>query len=1037
MLVVEAAGTEPVLGAWERGRRLLEQAPPGVPCIDAAALDRCSIGWVSADEPREAKGAGAVAALHWAGPGRRPDAPPITAPLPTESMLGREGELIELARRWRSSCEGGHSTVLVAGEPGSGKTRLASEAAVEIARAGGQVLFGVADEAETRPYAPFLSALGRASPVDVGDSPSFANLVLGASAASARLPSAAVAAERSAAFNAAINELEHRCRAAPAALVIEDLHQCGLSSLQLLGHLARSPDLSRLLILGTYRPTDLAPDSPEARLIAELAGQAGVGHIDLGPLEIRSLRGLGAAFGLERPRLERAAEVALEETGGLPLYASELLRSMAADGKAEPGAGLPRSLQVLIASRVHALGTETHRHLETAAVAGVSFDSGVVASAAGVEPAVLADSLRSAERAGLLSSDGTSGEYAFGHALTRRCLYEELDAPTRGELHRRTAIAMEAAAEAGASVQPGEIAHHWERAEPGDEQRAGKWALRAAEQALASFDPGAAVRWYERALELDERRRPPDQARRCDLLLGLGAALRLDGRARFREVLLEAAHQAVELDDPTRLASATLTNTRGFVSAIGEFDRERLAMLELAAERVEDGSLRPLVLAELALELTFAPERERRHELAEEALRLARETEEPELLARVLNRYLIARWEPGNARARIRIADESIALGSRLDDPLDLFHGLHWRAAAEVEACELEAAHRSMSEEARIAARLGDPTANWLSACSQSLLHSLQGRLDEAEAAAERAAELGRESDQPDTLPFFASQIASIRWQQGRLSELSPLLDAALENHPGLPGFRSLVALARLEAQNPDGAREALAVDSEEGFRTLPRDPTWFAGAVTYAHVAAELEDRAAAEALFELLHPLLGRIATTSVSCWGLTDHAVGRLAATLGEEAIASDLLGRSLHEYRRLAMPVWRGHAALDLAKALPGLQEEPAGRARELVAEARAIGERHGAGLLTRDASFPASEQADPTLSRSVSVQLEDLDLTERQRDVVALIARGKSNVEIAEELTISPSTVKRHAENAFARAGVRGRKGLLALLYEES
>lgn len=1028
IVVVEARGEQGPLEALRRAKDLLPRARPGQPWLDSETAERHPASWVATEFEE-----GGLALLRWTGPGSSPQAGPIeAAPSPPAPMVGRREELRELASSWSEVCEAGSRLVLLSGEPGAGKTRLVNEAALEIAMAGGQVLYGAGDEVEGGPYAPFVAALGRARLPEAELPLSFTELVRGVEKTVARPPSAGLGAERSAPFSAAVQELEQRCRAAPTALVIEDLHNCDASSVQLLKHLATSRDLSRLLIIGTYRHTDLDPESLQAEVLAQLRASPRVSQIELRPLGARSLRGLAASFGVDRSMLDRVAELATEETAGLPLYACELFRNIAASGSIEAGESVTRPLQILISSRVRSVGAKVHEHLSVAAVAGTSFDPGVVAAAAGVPPAALAESLQRAERAGLVRSEAPSGDYSFGHALTRRCLYEELNRSDRGRMHSRIANAMEDAIRAGEPLEPGRVAQQWELARPRDKARAADWAVRAAEAALARFDPEAAVRWYERALELDDRGGPDDAERRCDLLLGLGAAHRLDGSARFRELLLEAARLAIELDDPTRLAAATLTNSRGFVSAIGEFDRERLAMLELAAGRVEDESLRPLVLAELALELTFAPERERRRELAESALALARETDDPKLLARVLIRCLIARWEPGNARERIKLGDESIKVGSQLDDPLDLFHGLHWRAAAQIEAGELAAAHRSIQEESRIAARLGDPTAAWLAVCSRSLRHALAGRLQEAEAEAEQGATLGRDSDQPDALPFYASQIASIRWQQGRLGELAPLLNAALEHHPGLPGFRSLVALTRLASGDTDGAREVIAVDSAERFETLPRDPTWFAGVVTYAHVAAELDDERSADPLHALLQPLLGRLATTSVSVWGLTDHAVGRLAATLGDGDEAVKLLDRSIHEYARLPTPVWRGQAAVDLALVLRRLGREPE-RADELLAEARATGERYGAQLLTSVPTVGEREERD--LAPSAADRLEALDLTNRQREILALIARGMSNAEIAGELAISPSTVKRHAEDMFARTGVRGRKGLMALLYD--
>ncbi|MGI9556332.1 MAG: ATP-binding protein, partial [Solirubrobacterales bacterium] len=815
--------------------------------------------------------------MRWVGAGRGAGAGSSafveTSPAHTTPLMGRRADLQELAGAWADAQRGANRLALVAGQPGAGKTRLVSEAAAEIDLAGGSVLYGAADESEAAPYGPFVAALADAVPHEDGPSPTFNDIARGAEPGREKLAGAGLGAEPSALFSAAVGELEHRCRLSPTALIIEDLHHCTPFSLQLLNHLARSPDVSRLLIIGSYRPTDLDPETPQAGLVGELRRQTWATHLELGPLDVRALRGLAASLGVDQSILDHAAELAAEETAGLPLYASELLRGIAADGRIESAADIPPSLQVLIETRIRALGSAVHDHLSAAAVAGTSFDAKVVAAAAEIDPSELHEALHRAERAGVLAPSSSASQHAFGHALTRRCLFEALSRSRRGQLHGRLALAMEREAANGASIEPGEIARHWEQAEPADSSRAAEWAGNAGKHALERRDPTAAVSWYERALELEDGGPEDDAARRCDLLLGLGAALRLQGSAPFREVLLEAAHLALDLDDSTRLASAVLTNNRGFISSVGDFDRERLALLELTIDRVDDETLRPLLLAQLALELVFAPEGERRHALAEEALRLARKADDPALLARVLNRHQLARWEPGNARERIRIADECVKVGARLDGPLDLFHGLHWRAVAQLEACEIEGAHRSINEEVRIAARLGDPTADWLSACSLALRQVVLGKLEEAETLAERASALGQASGQPDALPFYASQIASIRWQQGRLGELAPLMDAAVEHHPGLPGFRALLALARAAEGNADGAREVIEVDSADGFEKLPRDPIWLVSAVNYAHAAAEVDDSRAAESLSEQLQPLLGRVATSSVGFWGLTD--------------------------------------------------------------------------------------------------------------------------------------------------------------------
>jgi DNA-binding CsgD family transcriptional regulator len=418
-------------------------------------------------------------------------------------------------------------------------------------------------------------------------------------------------------------------------------------------------------------------------------------------------------------------------------------------------------------------------------------------------------------------------------------------------------------------------------------------------------------------------------------------------------------------------------------------------MLRRTAERIADsGPQLALVLAQLALELTFSPQVQRRRRLAEQALAAARASGDQRVVAQVLIRYLIAYWGPENPRERVAAAAESIAISSRLDEPLDLFQGLFWQAGAQIELSRAQDAARTLRELERIAARIGDDTATWLVECATSLQLALHGQLDLAEARAQQAVELAQRSTQPDALPFYITQIASIRWQQGRLPELAPLLAQALDQYPGLPAFRSLVCLSHALAGDHAYAGEVLAIDTATGFGDLPRDPIWIAGAVTYAHAIAELGDRDAAATVHAILDPYRGQLASTSISVWGLVDHALGRLELLLGEDDRGQESLRRAIADYTRMPAPTWRAQAEQDLAS---GGSSSVGGSA--------------------------------------LDVRIARLGLTSRQAEVVRLVAQGRSNKEIAAELHVAPSTVKRHLENAYDRTGARSRGALTALLLD--
>ncbi|MEZ5077443.1 MAG: AAA family ATPase [Solirubrobacterales bacterium] len=910
-------------------------------------------------------------------------------------MVGRDAERAEVEAAWSRVAEGGRETVLVAGEPGSGKSRLVAETAAVAHGNGALVLYGSGEGAGETPYGPFVAALGELS----RRGPEPLRGMLRSSALSALGAETSEEApwgrgdDRAKLFAAAIGLLESITRHQPLLLAIEDLHACGASTLELMRHLARAGSGTRLLLVATYRPTEVEPDSEAAEAIADLGSAAGSRQLQLGALAPPALRDIAAALdpAADAAALDRAAAEVARESGGNALFACELLRAMDV-GDAAPAARphAPPSLRILIATRARSLGEPAFTCLSGAAAFGRSFAPAQLAAGTGLDIGSIEESLRAAERAGLVTAED-DGRYAFSHAIVSHCLYEELEPAARGKLHRRFGEQLEAEPELLAGEgRSAQLAHHWWRAEPGDRERATRYCAEAGEEALRSYDHELAASWFERALE--RRGEDREDVELCDLLTGLGIALRYTNQERSRECLLRAARLADGLDAVDRLVAAALANHRGFVSQVGGFDRERGAMLRRAGERLEGrGPEAALVLAQLALELTFTDQVDRRRWLAESALVAARKSGDRRVLAQVLVRCLIAGWDPDNAAERIAMAAESIEIGAELDEPLALFHALHWQEVAQLEICEVEAAARSLREQEQIAGRIGDATARWLYECSESLHLSLHGQLEEAEARAQRAVESARHSAQPDALPPYISQICSIRWQEGRIGELAPLLTRALRQFPGIPGFRSLVVLAQVGAGEPAAAREVLSTDVATRFEALPRDPIWFGTVATYAYGVADLGDREAAGLLHGILDPYRGRLATTAVGIWGLADHALGRLELVLGEQEAGRRSLRTAIGSYAAMQAPVWKALAEADLESG--GATESP------------------------------------------LESRIATLDLTERQAEVTRLIARGLSNREIAERLRVSPSTVKRHLENVYRRTGVNSRGALTALLLE--
>jgi tetratricopeptide (TPR) repeat protein len=445
-------------------------------------------------------------------------------------------------------------------------------------------------------------------------------------------------------------------------------------------------------------------------------------------------------------------------------------------------------------------------------------------------------------------------------------------------------------------------------------------------------------------------------------------AQRKHGDARFRDTLLEAARLGRRLDEPKLLVRATIENTRGFVSDAGEVDSERIAMLEAALDAVGPGDSREraVLLGMLAFELSFAPDREPRVALADEALAVARRLGDPRTLCYVLGARSMPIWAPETLGERLACTAESVRLADGLGDPLARFHALHWRGVALVQTGEMDELRRVVRRQHDLAERLGEPSARWLTLYDEATVAAIGGRLADAEVLASEALEIATDSGQPDALSLYASQLTNIRYEQGRLAELQPMIAETAADNPGIPSFRALLALAYLEGELPLEAADLLAAERPD---LLPRDMTWLACAVLWALVCASVGDVTRAESLYALLLPYSDQVVYTGISAWGDVDHALGRLATVAGRHEDAALHLGRSIARYTAIGAPVWLARATLDeasllLAREGPGDRE----RARELLQRAQADARRVGAaGIERRAAVLLGHERATSVMS----------------------------------------------------------------------
>jgi DNA-binding SARP family transcriptional activator len=892
-------------------------------------------------------------------------------------FVGRASERQRFVEAWRAAQTSGPGVVTLAGEPGIGKTCLTAHLADAVHDGGATVLYGRCEQDVGAPYQPWVDILGEY--VDRAPQPLIERHVQRYGTVLARLAPRLVAratgvsaaptndpeAERYLLFGAVLHLMLEATKARPVLLVLDDLHWADRPTLLLLRHLATSGEPMRMLVVAAYRDTDA--DESLRGVLADLRRDPGAERLTLEGLTLPDVVGLfeaSAGRELTAPEHALAGELT-SETSGNPFFLVQLLRHLVESGAIVEGpAGwqlaqavrpteLPETVRDVIARRVGRLGDEAVRLLQIAAVAGREFDLDVLTRVGERSEDDVLEFLGRAAHARLVV-EVSSGRFAFVHALVNHALVAELGPTRRERLHARIAEALEALR---GDERLGDVAYHWLAARA-DRTRAVVAARNAGRWALDQLAPDEAARWFREGLALLEPDAPGDCARRCDLLIGLGEAQRHAGDAGYRRTLLDASALAREIADDDLLARAALANSRGFESASGAVDPERVAALEAALARLEDRAdpRRARLVAQLQLEQTFVTDLAERRRLSDDAVALAERDDDPSTLAHVLWARHAVLWTPDLLGEHQANAARLEAVAAGLDDPVTSFWAHCDVVLTSMWAADIDRVDRGLATMQEIADRVGQPILRWIRLWYGSWRAYVAGRLDEAAALAVEAAVVGVASGQPDAEAFRADQLMPITWDRGGLGDAIPLLEGAVAANPGLPVFSAWLALAYCEQQRPDDARRVLAVAAADDFRDVPWDIVWLPTVCLYAEVCTRLRARREAAVLGELLAPYADLVAFNASSVLGSVAGFLGGLGATGGDWRAADAHFAHAAAVHERLGAPglLARTHCGWGLALQEADLHD----RASELLERACAAAEQLGMSAIPKRVALAA-------------------------------------------------------------------------------
>jgi class 3 adenylate cyclase len=823
-----------------------------------------------------------------------------------EHLAGRGVELERLLEVLARADSGDRQVVVIGGDSGIGKTRLAGELARRARADGAVVLYGRCDEEPPCSYQPFVEALrpyiAACSPWTLREClhgmeqdlarvfPELLGRIPQMLAPSPSDPETA----RYRLFEAFVTLFSAIAATQTTVLVLDDVECADKPTLRLLRHLERATADARLLVLVCYRDVQVPANDPLSDHLADLRQESFATRM--------SLEGLDAEESgqLLRDRARRDVPPALvaalhAATGGNPFFLEELVRHLIEDDLWHmvvdrdvrhidlEALKLPASVREVVGRRLRRLPEAAMQLLDVAAVCGREFDAALVARAAD-QPleSVLAGFDHALDARIVSENPSRPGRYAFSNALVRQVLHSDMSRAKRAQLHARVGAAMEAS-------MPGEHAsaelavHFGHALALVGADKALEYTTRAGQDALADFAFEDAAVHFERALALVEEHAPKDAARRVELLIDLATALvYVDERAG-----VEAARRAVERaradGSTTQFGRAVEVFVEPMYGAAA-FPAETTQLLDEARTVLGDTNpaLRARLLAYESFKYGVFQLRGRDgRALAEESVALARAAGDSLTTADALLSLAVNLEGTPHVAQRVAIGEELVALGRSAGGRASAF-GLRVLAGAQLELAQGDELAATIAE----LARLGDDS-RWLPAQvyaaqwrgTQALV---EGRWDDVRA---RGADLRRFARAyRGAAGMNVVQAFHLAREVGDTAQVAPAVqieDLAAADHYG----RASIALAWLEAGDEAAARHSLRLLVDDHLSGAGSDRPRGPALGVLAEVAASTDAREPAAVLYDLLEPYEGRLLTVmlGLACIGSADRYLAMLSTVL----------------------------------------------------------------------------------------------------------------------------------------------------------
>ncbi|MGO9152452.1 helix-turn-helix transcriptional regulator [Mycobacterium sp.] len=948
----------------------------------------------------------------------------VPPPLPAEltarrrgPLVGRAAELAAFEQAWERVEGGNRQAVFIGGEPGAGKTRLAAEVAATLADHGVAVLVGSSTADADVPYAPFAEALDRllmagppgsmADPLANG-APQLRRLTTQVDRhLPAPVPAQDVGTARQALFDAVTGFLRRLAIDRPIALILDDLHWAQLPTLAMLEHALIGCADVRMLVVATFRTTPPDRSDELSTRLAELHRFDGVRRLDLAGLDTEAIAEFVSRTQQLAPASARTAAALLrDKTGGNPFFLTELVNDLEMRGglaTLSVQQTVPASIGDAIARRLGGLGAGVRGVIEQAAVLGQTFDLPALIATRETDLTATLAAIDSAEAVGLVRAvQDSDGEFAFVHALTREAVISGMAASRLRIMHARAAEALEGRADP--SVVP-RLANHYLRAHVlGYHEQALRYARQAARMAEQSLAYEDAAKWFERAASLPALNRA-DRAR-----LELDSATNHVRAGDFAQA--RAIYERISaMDDPLiRLEAAV-----GYEDANwrrGQADSKAADLLASALESCglnTDDPRYVQALGSFGRALAFAGEAGRAREIGHSAIDRARVADDPALMLHTLKTSLWHGLTPEMCEIQLERSAEASRIAVSRRDYDALGAASHFRAMVSYLAGRPDGLAASATDMRRAAQAGGQPVFGFVGACVEQALAYLRGDFAGAERWAGIALRTGHSFGADDIEGSHGVQMFMTHRETGHLKRFAGFVDGS-ETFAGrwVPGLLALYTELSCER----GMNRALNQLLNRNLGDRTDEAQWSMELVFMIEAALELGNREAVQTLRPFVTRYAGKnlVAGQFVALFGSADRYLARMAALGGDSAAAEGHFSAALEMDRRMGSVV---HVTETLARqALFAASRGRSEDARRLADEVRAIAAPIGQTRVIELVDWLLETGPD--------------GLTDREVEVLRLLAEGLSNRAIGERLYISTNTAANHVRSILIKTGATNR-----------